>query len=351
MQPPGTTALFGRLVMRVLIDHSMPFLLAHGGVQVQIERTSAALNEVGVETEHLRWWDPKQECDLIHFFGPIDFAYLMQARHRRIPVVLTSFFSQTCNRTSFRLWCEGMIIRAGLATPGARGVKGQLRWQTYSWCAQNIVGLQAERAVLDRVYRIPKDRISVVPLGLSKLLLGAPPAIRSENHLICSGTIAPVKCSVELAQLARAAECPILFVGRPFQENDAYWLRFKTLIDNRWVKYRPHVDDEREMLSLLGAARGFVLLSRFENWSLAAHEAAACGLPLLLRDQKWSRERFGDQANYFPSAGFNTANVETLKRFYSVAPGLPSPRVPLYGWPEIAQRLKTIYESVVARSR
>jgi glycosyltransferase involved in cell wall biosynthesis len=48
------------------------------------------------------------------------------------------------------------------------------------------------------------------------------------------------------------------------------------------------------MIGLLQRARGFVLNSRFENWSLAAHEAAACGLPLLLPDLPWSREQFGD---------------------------------------------------------
>ena len=57
------------------------------------------------------------------------------------------------------------------------------------------------------------------------------------------------------------------------------------------------------MVALLQASRGFVLMSQFENWCLSAHEAVACGLPVLVPDQNWSRERFGNAARYFqPSA-------------------------------------------------
>ena len=57
--------------MRVLFDHNEPFLLAHGGLQVQIEQTKAALEAAGLEAEYLRWWDDEQQGDLIHSGAPI----------------------------------------------------------------------------------------------------------------------------------------------------------------------------------------------------------------------------------------------------------------------------------------
>ena len=45
--------------MKVLIDHQLPFLLAHGGLQIQIEQTKAALEKIGIEVEYLRFWDSR----------------------------------------------------------------------------------------------------------------------------------------------------------------------------------------------------------------------------------------------------------------------------------------------------
>jgi glycosyltransferase involved in cell wall biosynthesis len=160
-----------------------------------------------------------------------------------------------------------------------------------------------------------------------------------------------VKHFTEVAEMARAAQVPVLFVSKPYHPGDPYWLRFKTLIDDRWVKYHPYVGCEAEIIRLLQAARWFVLMSNFENWCLSAHEAAACGLPLLVQDQNWSRERFGDQARYFPHIGVSRQNVETLQRFYKDAPGLPVPVIRLYSWTDVARQLKGVYERVFSISR
>ena len=40
--------------MKVLFDCHLPFMLAHGGMQIQIEQTRAALERLGVEVEPLR---------------------------------------------------------------------------------------------------------------------------------------------------------------------------------------------------------------------------------------------------------------------------------------------------------
>ena len=104
------------------------------------------------------------------------------------------------------------------------------------------------------------------------------------------------------------------------------------------------------MIALLSAARGFVFMSAFENWCLSAHEAAACGLPLLVQDQNWSRERFGPEARYFPSIGVTAKNVEILRQFYADAPQMPAPRLKLFSWDDTAAELKKIYARILKRS-
>src|SRR5438477_4046198 len=73
--------------MKILFDHPSPFLLAHGGLQVQIERTKAGLESIGIEVQFLRWWDDSQPCDVIHYFERPFPSYVDLAHRKGIKVV------------------------------------------------------------------------------------------------------------------------------------------------------------------------------------------------------------------------------------------------------------------------
>ena len=68
----------------------------------------------------------------------------------------------------------------------------------------------------------------------------------------------------------------------------------------------------------------------------------ACGLPLLLPDLPWARERFGPQASYFPKQAPAQA-AAILRDFFQQSPKLPSPKVRLYSWREVAEILRDAY--------
>ncbi len=334
--------------MKVLIDHSVPFSLAHGGLQKQIEETKRALERRGIDVEYVRWWDDGQKGTLIHSFGIPSSHYLDVARKNKMPVVVTSVFSATCNRSAIRLKTQGLIVQTMIRSPGWSSIKRQLNWESFADVNCNIVGLNAEKEVLRLVYGVENDKIHVVPLGLSQEFLESAPAGSKGDHLITVGTITPAKGSVDLARLARTMQVPILFVGKPISDQDSYWREFNSLVDDRFVRYLQHVDNLSLLSSLFRKARGFVLYSEYENWSLAAHEAAACGLPLLLPDLKWSRERFGDGAYYFRNRHSAAARA-TLQWFYEQATRLQPPEVQFFSWDEIAIRLEQIYLNVTRR--
>ena len=335
--------------MKVLLDGALPFSFAHGGVQIQIEQTKLALEKIGVEVEWLRWWDGAQHGEVIHHFGPARPGYLLLARAKGITTVMTTLFTETCNRTETRLRWQGRIVNSLLGLPFGEGIKDRLGWRAFSLADCNVVGIEAERRVLELVYRVPRGRTALVPLGLSRRFLDAGAGPRTGSHLICVGTITGRKNCVSLARLARRVEVPILFVGMPYSESDPYWREFSALIDDKFVRLHPHVSDEAEMIALLHAARGAAIMSRYENWCLAAHEAAACGLPLLLPDLPWSRERFGDGARYF--AGESGADAEILRRFHADCPQLQAPATPLMDWDEVAIRLRGVYADALKTSR
>lgn len=332
--------------MRVLFNNHTPFSLAHGGAQIQTECTMQALSQIGVPTDHFRWWDDRQSGEILHQVGVMPLPVMRRARERGWRVVQTPLLTETCNRSDRELFVRRLGVSALLAVPGLRQLHDRLPWQAYRECDLTIVGLEAERMVLERVYGVPPERVAVVPLGLSETFLNPGPPVRTEPHLICTGTIGPLKNSLELARLAVAAQTPMLFVGKPFDYASAYWKEFHALVDDRFVKHQPHVGNDG-LVDWLRRARGYVLMSRNENWSLAAHEAAACGLPMLLPDQRWSRERFGDQAAYF-SKKLGDASVTALRKFYDQCPSLGAPKVRLLSWREVAEQLRGHYERLLA---
>ena len=333
--------------MKVIFNCHVPFMLAHGGAQVQIEQTKAALEQIGVETGFLEWWNEGQRGDILHHFCAMPMPLISLAQDKGWKVVITILLTQQCNRSNRELLLRKVCIRTLMLAP--QRLRARLPWTAFRMCNQVIVGLEAERQVLQTVYGTGKKSITVVPLGLSEAFLRAGPGDRREHHLICHGRIAPTKNCVELAQLALAAQVPVLFVGKPQDENSEYWEQFRRLVDNKLVKHHAHVENEAGMINLLQRARGFVLMSRFENWSLSAHEAAACGLPLLLPDQRWAHERFGNQASYF-SEQSRQAAVAALRRFYEQSAILPPPKVRLFSWKEAAVALRDTYAQLLSPS-
>ena len=336
--------------MKALFYCDVPFMLAHGGAQIQIQETKTALESIGVEVDWLRWWDDRQQGDLIHVFGTVSAGLIELARTARIPVVLTSLLTAACNYPARRLQTQRVATRVVRAALNRLGLGSQLHWTAFHECARNVVGLRAEQRVLEVVHGIPAARIAIVPLGLSEAFRRAGPGKRSQPHLICTGTITARKRAVELAELARRAQVPVLFVGKPYAEQDPYWHQFRALIDGTYVKHHPHVEDVAAMIALLQESRGFVLLSRFENWCLSAHEAIACGLPILVPNQNWSQERFGEQARYWPAIS-GAAATDALRQFYADCPALPAPAVHLHGWSDAARALAPVYQAVLAEWR
>ena len=335
------------LRVKILFDCSLPFSLAHGGQATQILQTMAALQELGVAAEPVRWWDDRQSGDIIHYFGRMPTYQIRFAQAKGFKVILAHLFSAACNRTDFQLRRAGWILQLMQSLPLTGRLSESFGANSFASCDLNTVGLEAERQVLGLMYGIPRERVAVVPLGLEPVYLSARPSDRRGDYLVCAGTITPVKNCVPLARLARAAEAPILFVGKPYSERDPYWIEFKELIDGRWVRYQTHVSEPAAMVALLQQARGAVIMSQYENWCLAAHEAAACGLPVLLPPKRWALERFGDQAHYLKDTSFNPENVDALRRFYQGAPELPAPAISLLSWHDTARQLKEVYERLL----
>ena len=334
--------------MKVLFNFDYPFSFAHGGAQIQVTQTKAGLNAIGVDVEYLRWWDAGQKGDIIHHFGIPPVSMILLARQKKIPLISTALFTDTCNRSMPRLLAQAAVVRSILALPFGNSVKNQLTWQAIVESECTIVGLNAEKRVLQVVFGVPQERIQILPIGCEDEFLEAAPSPRTGDYLISFGTITARKRPVELAQMAVRVGVPMLFLGKPYSESDPCWLEFQKIVkENPSIQHMGHLDDRKELISLMQKARGFVLYSIYENWCIAADEASACGLPLLVPSQNWSRERFGDTVSYFPGSNF-AANAQILRDFYDACPRLSPPQKPL-SWQQVGVQLREIYLSLLKR--
>jgi glycosyltransferase involved in cell wall biosynthesis len=336
-------------MMKILFDHSFPFILAHGGFQIQIEESKRALEELGVEVEFLRWWDAAQSGDLIHFFGRPSGAYVDFAHAKNLPVVMSELLTALGSRSSQALAIQKWAIKVSQkALP--RPMWARMGWDAYEKADAIIALTQWEATLMHRVFAAPLDKITVIPNGVGPQFLVETKSARNK-YLVCTATITPRKRILELAEAAIKAGTPLWVIGEAYGTKDEYAARFFDLArrSSDVIRYEGGVSDREQLARIYREARGFVLLSSMESLSLSALEAAACGCPLLLSDLPWARTEFNGNASYCDIIDRgNTALA--LRAFYDQAPDLPTPSKPP-GWSQIAQQLTHVYQRLLAAPR
>ena len=337
--------------MKVLVHCPLPFALAHGGQQIQVQRTLAALQANGVPAEPVRWWDEKQNADLIHYFGRMPAEHIRLAHQKGIKVVIGELLTATGSRSRSQLRSQKFISRA-VRHFAPRTFVSAFNWESYRLADAVIAMTPWEKHLMHYLFGAPPEKIYIVPNGVEEVFLTAPKVTRGP-WLVCTATLTPRKRVLELAQAAIRAQTPVWIIGKAYAESDAYAQQFYALAKQNprlICTDSPPMDDRAGLAGIYRAARGFALLSAMETRSLAAEEAAACECPLLLSDLPWARTTFENAATYCPLTESVETTANALRKFYDAAPDLPLPPKPP-PWNEIGRQLKTIYERVLSTSR
>lgn len=331
--------------MKILLDHSMPFLLAHGGFQIQIEQTKQALEKVGLEVEYLRWWDAGQTGDIVHFFGRPSVQYVEQAQGKGMKIVIAELLTAPGSRSYLqRLLQRTLMVGSKAMLP--RPFAARLAWDSLLLADACVALTSWEASLLTELFGVPKTAVHVVPNGVEDAFFQSAPQTR-EEWLVCTATITERKRVLEAAEAAISAQVPFRVIGKPYSELDGYAVKFQTLQKRHpdIVRYEGPISDRNHLALIYRRARGFVLLSSMESLSLSALEAAACGCPLLLSDLPWARTSFGEYAQYCPVNAARENAARILRRFYEAAPHLSAPPLPKT-WREVGVALRDLYESL-----
>jgi glycosyltransferase involved in cell wall biosynthesis len=332
--------------MKVVFDCRMPCMLAHGGMQIQIDQTLAALKCIGVDAEPLRWWDANQKFDVLHYFGRVPFILLEIAHQKGVKVVMSDFLGEVGARPRRRIEFQRAFVNTfrNILTPSR---VGGLNWESYRQVDACIALTPWEAHLMSYIFDAPAERTHVVLNGVEDVFFQSAQATRGE-WLVCTATIRNIKRNYEVAAAAVEAKTPIWMIGKPYGEGDAYAQKFLALAKQhpKFVRYEGPIDSREQMARVYREARGFVLLSMYESLSLSALEAAACQCPLLLSDLPWAKSVFKEGASFCSPTASQTEAAAALRRFYDDAPNQKLADTPLT-WTQVAEQLAGIYRSIL----
>ncbi len=335
-------------IVKILIDHPNPFLLTHGGFQIQIEQTQTAIRGNGVDVEALRWWDDSQGADVIHYFGRPGPGYIESAHKKQIRVVISPLLSAMGSRSKGLLWIQRLVTRGGLwGLPSM--LTAPFGWNSFRLADACIANTPWEAHLMSYMFGVLPRKVHVVPNGIEEVFARSQPVARGP-WLICTATITERKRVLELARAAVQAQTPVWIVGKPYSERDPYALEFIALARKHpeLIRYEGPIQDREKLAQAYRQARGFVLISTRETLSLSSFEAAACQCPMLLSDLPWARTTFKDTVHYCPIDSV-TRTARHLREFYDAAPDL-KPDIRPKSWVQIGEEFKKVYEKVLSQN-
>jgi glycosyltransferase involved in cell wall biosynthesis len=141
----------------------------------------------------------------------------------------------------------------------------------------------------------------------------------------------------------------LICVGMPFEKNEKDYIHSRGL-DDKVLCVRAN---DTELVSYYAYASAFVYPSLYEGFGMPILEAFAAGCPVILNNASCFPEIAGDSAIYFDGhngsslydAMTRICNMSERERNSLVESGYE--RLKLFSWAESAQRLASIYKSLI----
>lgn len=332
--------------MKVLLYDDTPAYLTHGGKQVLAQKLHDGLRALGVDVDYARWWDPAQKCDLLHLFS-LSPAMVWAARQAGVKVILTQIVDRLANLSESKRFYR-QVLGYGIRNFLPSSVFRRFSWSVLSELDALVYVHKYDAEAAVRIYGAPRAKTAIIPHGcdVEQLSLLQAGVRNRHSYLISIGSIVPRKNSVLLAKAARRAEIPVVFLGKPFSEASSYYKEFCQLVDNKNVVYAGHVSEQAK-IRWLTEASGFVLLSGAESGCIAAYEAAAARLPMLLSNLPWAHAYGENIAVQYVDLRSEERLAARLKSFFATSQRLEGMTFPVMTWEDIAGQYLDVYKRVL----
>ena len=320
--------------LRIGFLGGVPPAMGGGGLEIQMERTAAALEARGHTVLRLAAAAEGDAWDVTHAFGAEgDVQHVLDHWTRaRTPLVLSPVIvaSPGLDEAAVVL---GARVR-GIATHAGLRRRALLR-------AQALVAItEYERRVISRLVG-GSPRIEVVANGVDPV----EPADGDwpSGHVLLLGSISERKRQREVVE-ALAGEPGIVVAGAfaGVEEQKPAWEAAVAAADARWLG---PVSDPAVVARLQRDAAVLVHVSRAEVQSLAVIETLAQGTPVVLSDIPSHRELAARYPAWVRLAREIDDVVPAVRELRTRHPPGGPPWVP--SWDDVAQKLEGIYRSLL----
>ncbi|RMG25034.1 MAG: glycosyltransferase [Methanobacteriota archaeon] len=344
--------------MKITLASYLGVMLIHGGPTVQIMETYHHLRNEGIEVELYDQWASLNtilNSDLFHLFAANMDTFGL-ARHlyqRNKPFVVSPIFYTRRSSKTVRRICQLDQITRKIH----RGL-----WWDYGfrrdiceWAEKVLPNTSEEAQLIHEGLGIPREKITVVPNGVSKMFAEADPVLFKkeyglENFILNVGHIGPDrKNMLALVKALAKIDHRAVIIGRITRSPETEQV-LAEVRKNKNILLIEGLDHDSPLLaSAYAACDVFALPSKFETPGIAALEAALAGAKIVITPYGGTRDYFQDMAIYV-----DPYSVESIRAGIIQALDTP-PNSRLrqhildnYTWDKIALKTLSVYREVLS---
>ncbi len=290
--------------MKVFLATYQSVMMLKGGPRTQVLETKAELEKLGLEVHLFDMWQTlkKGDCDIFHIFGSGISTYHFAREVSKLGIKLVVspiWFSRHSTQYIKRaLWLDKAVLKK------LRGVWTDYRFvfEICNWADAILPNTKKEAEMIELGLGVQKEKIHVVPNGVSERFLNSDPSLFVKtygisNFILNVGHIGPGRKNVlRLVRALNRIDKPAVLIGRMEAGKELDAIREEAGIH---ILLLDNIPNDSDMLSSAYAACDvFVLPSLFETPGIAALEAGLAGAKIVITKYGGTDEYFGDYAEY-----------------------------------------------------
>jgi glycosyltransferase involved in cell wall biosynthesis len=236
--------------MKILIEsYNNSFQNVSGGVQVKIKKHIEHIKKVGIEVKLFNKWEDKiANYDLLHIFkiNIEDYHLMLYAKNIGKPVILSAILPL---EKRFNIWFNLMISSVLRIQTGYSIIYKMLRM------ADVIVAeTKGEAVFISKNYKIPIDKIAVIPNGVSFNSISKENDIvnkvlkLNKPYVLQVGRFDKNKNQLNVIRAMKNSDIPVVFIGGADPSEPEYFLKCKEEATDNFY-FLGWVDNENPLLA------------------------------------------------------------------------------------------------------
>ncbi|MBN1639058.1 MAG: glycosyltransferase [Ignavibacteriales bacterium] len=333
----------------------VPF--TQGGPYVKIFQLKKSLEDKNIQVDLFSYWGTPQktkEYDLFHLFGANLGIYNLanQFKNRNLKYVVNPIIFSTHSNIHIRMIsCIGNIFKK--IAPGF--------WFDYNifadicnWSEMVLPNTQAEGNLCSKGLKIPSEKITVIPNGVSEKFLNSDKNLfikkyGLEDFILFVGHIGYERKNVlNLVKACKNINHKVVIIGKKI-DNEYSRKIMAEINSNKNILFIDGLEHNSDLLaSAYAACKVFVLPSIFETPGRAALEAGLAGANIVITPYGGTKEYFKEFAEYVEP--HSTKSIQS-----AIEKSLNKPKTERlqshikenYLWDKIAEQTISLYEKVI----